>query len=150
MLSVNKTWIANTFFALTFFSFGTAMMDYFLVYPSRVIVGTAEFVQYHTLLKERIIPISVLPFLLMTLLNVWLIFVHPPGLPKSLIWLSLVLLVLDWISTAFIQIPMNVELGKGKNTELIHKVMQTNQVRVVLESAQALVIYLLMQKHNRI
>src|SRR5687768_3209751 len=62
----------HLFCALTFFSFGTAMMDYFLVYPSRAIVGDKEFIAYHTLLENAILPINVLPFFIITIQNVFL------------------------------------------------------------------------------
>ena len=57
----------HLFCGLSFFSCGTAMMDYFLVYPSRAIVGDREFVQYHSLLEAAILPVSVMPFLLITI-----------------------------------------------------------------------------------
>lgn len=108
MTSINKTVLANAFCALTFYSYGTAMMDYFLVYPSRAIVGAGEFVAYHALLENRILSISVAPFLLLTILNVVLLWQRPTGVPKSLLWLSLVCLLLDWASSVFVQIPINL------------------------------------------
>lgn len=128
---------AHTFIALTFFSYGTALMDYFLVYPSRLIVGTPEFVAYHALLEDRIIPISVVPFALLTVANALLLFFRPGGVSKSLVWASFICLFLDWISTAFVQIPMNLQLNAGKDVALIQAVMDTNWGRVVLESLQA-------------
>jgi hypothetical protein len=132
------------FISFTFFSYGTAMMDYFLVYPSRIIVGEQEFVAYHALLEERIIPISVIPFGLLTLLNMALLLFRMPRPVKHLVWASMVCLLADWLSTVFIQIPMNVELGKGKDLQLIRQVMDTNWVRVGLESAQATIALLIL------
>jgi hypothetical protein len=54
--------------------------------------------------------------------------------------------LIDWISTAFVQIPMNVRLGEGKDLALIQQVMDTNWGRVVLESLQAVLAFLLMLK----
>jgi hypothetical protein len=121
------------FTVASFYSYGTAMMDYFLVYPSRVLVGEEEFVAYHALLEERIIPISVIPFAVLTLLNISLLFFRLP---------------IDWISTAFVQIPMNVRLGEGKDLSLIQQVMDTNWGRVVLESLQAVLAFL-MVSHSK-
>ena len=58
-----------TFGTLSFYSFGTAMMDYFMLYPSRFLVGEKEFVSYHKLLESAIFPISVFPFLFITIVN---------------------------------------------------------------------------------
>jgi hypothetical protein len=130
-------WCVALFLAFTFFSYGTAMMDYFLVYPSRLIIGEMEFVTYHALLEERIIPISVIPFGLLTILNVLLFWFRPVNLPLKYVWASFVCLLLDWLSSIFLQIPMNLQLNAGKDAALIEQVMETNWGRVVLESAQA-------------
>ena len=140
------TTIFNLFAALTFFSFGTAMMDYFLVYPSRAIVGAEEFVAYHALLEDAIIPVSVLPFFIITLLNVVLFWKRPQGIPQSLVLGSFICLVLDWISSIFIQIPINLELNHGKDAILIQQVMDTNWGRVFLESLQAILVFMMMLK----
>ncbi|MCU0353038.1 MAG: hypothetical protein MUD08_04750 [Cytophagales bacterium] len=139
-------WLVPLFAAISFYSYGTALMDYFLVYPSRALVGEKEFVTYHALLEERIIPISVIPFAVLTLLNIVLLFFRLPRPVKRLVWASLICLLIDWISTAFVQIPMNVRLGEGKDLALIQQVMDTNWGRVVLESLQAVLAFLLMLK----
>ena len=137
-------WCTALFISLTFFSYGTAMMDYFLVYPSRLIIGEQEFVEYSALLAERIIPISVIPFGLLTILNVLLFWFRPGLLPKQYVWASFMCLFLDWISTAFFQIPMNIQAGTGKNVALLEQIMLTNWGRVVLESVQALIVLLML------
>jgi len=128
------------FIASTFYSYGTAMMDYFLVYPSRALIGEAEFVAYHALLDERIMTISVYPFALPTLLNLGLFRFRLPGIPAKLVYASFVCLMLDWISTIFVQIPMNLQLNEGRDLEVIEYVMETNWGRVVLESVQMLLV----------
>jgi hypothetical protein len=147
--SLKSLLTTNFFIAFTFFSYGTAMMDYFLVYPSRAIVGAREFIAYHALLEERILPISVIPFALLTILNVIMLWQRPANAPKMLIWLSLICLILDWVSSIFVQIPMNMQLNEGKDLLLIHQVMQTNYVRVLLESAQAVIALLILCKLNQ-
>jgi hypothetical protein len=137
-------WCAALFLALTFFSYGTAMMDYFLVYPSRLIVGEREFVAYHALLEARIIPISVIPFGLLTILNALLFRFRPASLPVGYVGASFACLVLDWLSSLFIQIPMNLQLNAGKDVALIGEVMATNWGRVVLESGQAALALLML------
>ncbi len=139
-------WCVALFLAFTFFSYGTAMMDYFLVYPSRLIVGEREFVAYHALLEARILPISVVPFAVLTLLNGVLLWLRPAGVPKKYVWASLLCLLLDWLSSIFLQIPMNLQLNAGKDVALIEQVMATNWGRVVLESAQAAVALLMLGK----
>lgn len=136
----------HLFCALSFFSFGTAMMDYFLVYPSRAIVGASEFVQYHALLEATILPVSVVPFVIITIQNVLLFWSRPKLVSRGLVIASVICLLLDWASSIFIQIPMNIELGHGKDIALIEEVMKTNWGRVVLESVQAIVVLVMMVK----
>lgn len=136
----------HLFCALSFFSFGTAMMDYFLVYPSRAIVGDGEFVAYHALLEAAIVPVSVIPFFVITIQNVFLFWSRPANVEKGLVVVSICCLLLDWISTIFVQIPMNVALNAGKDMSLIQKVIDTNWGRVFLESTQALSVLMMMLK----
>ncbi|MBC7920853.1 MAG: hypothetical protein H7Z75_07140 [Ferruginibacter sp.] len=143
--SVTNAWIAHAFLALTFYSYGTAMMDYFLVYPSRALIGEREFVVYHALLEERIVPISVVPFALLTVLNVLLFWFRPTGWSRQLVWASFGCLLVDWASSLFIQIPMNLRLNGGKDPALIQRVMETNWGRVFLETTQALLAFRLLQ-----
>lgn len=134
----------HLFCALSFFSFGTAMMDYFLVYPSRAVVGSEEFVAYHALLEAAILPVSVLPFFIITIQNVFLFWSRPANVGKGLVLVSLCCLLLDWASSIFVQIPMNLQLNEGKDLALIQKVMDTNWARIFLESLQAFVVLVMM------
>ena len=136
----------HTFCALSFFSFGTAMMDYFLVYPSRAIVGEDEFVSYHSLLENAIIPVSVLPFLVITIQNIFLFWSRPANVEKGLIVISLCCLLLDWTSSILVQIPLNLQLNNGKDMMLIQQVIDTNWGRVFLESLQAFFVLIMMVK----
>ena len=120
------------------------MMDYFLVYPSRYVVGTNEFIAYHQLLESAIIPVSVFPFLLIIVFNILLIWFRPSLVPKNLIWASLVCLLLDFISTALFQAPWNLELSEGKNIALMQKITDTNWVRVFLEIAQVIIVFIML------
>jgi hypothetical protein len=136
--------ILTAFCCLSFYSVGTAFMDYFLVYPSRAIVGVNEFVSYHDLLEKAILPVSVIPFFIITILNGILSLRRPKSVSKRLLWASFICLILDWISSIFIQIPMNLELNNGKDPVLIQKVMDTNWGRIFLESLQAIIAFVMM------
>ena len=129
-----------------FFSFGTAMMDYFLVYPSRAIVGEQEFIAYHALLEAAILPISVIPFLVITVQNIFLLWFRPAMVEKGLVVVSLCCLLLDWASSISYQIPMNLQLNHGKDMVVIQQVMDSNWGRVFFESLQALSVLVMMLK----
>jgi hypothetical protein len=120
------------------------MMDYFLLYPSRFLVGEKEFIDYHKLLESAIFPVSVYPFLLINAMNILLLCFKPSGVSKTLVWISLACLILDLISTVLFQAPWNMELSSGKNVELMQKITDTNWVRVFLESTQAIVVVIML------
>jgi hypothetical protein len=136
--------VFSLFCCLSFFSFGTAAMDYFLVYPSRAIVGEHEFIAYHDLLEAAILPVSVVPFFLITILNGILLWRRPPGVSTGLLVTTLVCLIIVWLSSIFIQIPMNLQLNDGKNMELIQQVIDTNWGRVVFETTEAVLCFVML------
>lgn len=134
------------FCAISCYSFGTAMMDYFLLYPSRFLVGEKEFATYHSFLEGAILPISVFPFLLIIILNIFLVWFRPDWVSKKLIWTSLVCLILDLISTAVFQAPWNFELSEGKNVALMQKITDTNWGRVFLETTQVIIVVVMLDQ----
>ena len=139
-----STFFFILFCALSCYSYGTAMMDYFLLYPSRFLIGDKEFIDYHNLLESAILPISVYPFLLIIFMNVIMLWFKPFGISKTLVWISLICLILDLTSTALFQAPWNMALSAGKNVALMQKISDTNWVRVFLETAQAIVVVIML------
>jgi hypothetical protein len=134
------------FCLLSFYSFGTAMMDYFMLYPSRFFVGENEFVQYHQFLESTIMPISVFPFLAIIVMNILIFWFRSPYVSKKLLWISCACLIIDLLSTVLIQAPWNFELSEGKNIELMEKITNTNWLRVILESSQVIVVFLMLKQ----
>lgn len=57
----------------------------------------------------------------------------------SFIWLIPFIMVLFvWLSTFLIQVPIHNQLGLGKDTALIQKLVQTNWIRTVLWTIKAI------------
>lgn len=133
------------FCLLSFYSYGTAMMDYFMLYPSRFFVGESEFVQYHQFLESAIMPISVFPFLVIIVMNILIFWFRPPYIPGKLLWISFACLIIDLLSTVLIQAPWNFELSEGKNIVLMEKITNTNWLRVILETSQVLVVFFMLK-----
>jgi hypothetical protein len=134
------------FCLFSFYSFGTAMMDYFLLYPSRFLVGESEFVQYHQFLESAILPISVFPFLIVIIFNIAVFWFRPLHISKKLLWMSLVCLLIDLASTILFQAPWNFELSEGKDIVLMQKITDTNWLRVFLETTQIVLVFLMLKR----
>jgi hypothetical protein len=122
------------------------MMDYFLLYPSRFLVGESDFIQYHKFLESAILPTSVFPFLIVIIINIAVFWFRPLHISKKLLWLSLSCLLLDLASTILFQAPWNFELSKGKDIDLMQKITDTNWLRVFLETTQVVLVFLMLRR----
>jgi hypothetical protein len=134
------------FCLLSFYSFGTAMMDYFMLYPSRFLVGENDFVQYHKFLESAIMPVSVFPFLIIIVLNIAIFWFMPPFVSRKLLGASLACLIVDLISTVLLQAPWNFQLSEGKDIVLMQKITDTNWLRVFLETSQVVLVFLMLKR----
>ncbi len=123
--------ITTAFFALAFYGFGAGMMDSFVVYHTWRFIGEAEFATAHMESGSRIVPFFVLPMLVTTIFLVLLFWHRPKVISRKLLWAALLCMIIPWTSSAFIQIPMQMELDKGKNDELLHQLIVTDWIRVI-------------------
>ena len=128
---MKKSWIIILFFILSFYCFGAGMMDSFAMYHSWLFVGENEFSEMHQAVGKRIILIVVLPMLVLTALCVLLLWHRPSAVSKRSVIAALLTLLAGWASSAFIQIPMQVELDKGKNAALLEQLIHSDWIRVV-------------------
>jgi len=124
-------WITTIFFALFFYGLGAGMMDSFVVYHTWKFIGPSEFANAHVESGRRIVPFFVIPMLLMTVFLVLLFWYRPGVISRKELWLALVCAIIPWLSSAFIQIPMQVELSKGKNEVLLQQLISTDWIRII-------------------
>jgi hypothetical protein len=125
----NKTsiWLFLISFALVFYGMGASFVESFVNYPTWRLIGANEFRAYHQVLSPLIIGYMVIPMLITTMLTMLLLWFRPAPLPRWAIWLSVVLQLMIWFSTAAIQVPMQVQLGRdGLSLPLIERLILTN------------------------
>jgi hypothetical protein len=144
--STNARWISPVFFALVFYILGASLMDGFAVYHTWRFVGEAEFVKMHIESGSRIIPFLVLPALVMTFFLVLQFWHRPKAVSRRLIWIAVPCVVITWLSSAFIQIPMQMELDKGKNVELLNALILSDWIRVIPTFVLAAVVFIMVKK----
>ena len=114
-------------FALIFYGLGASFVESFVNYPTWRLIGSAEFLAYHQALGPLVIGYMVVPMVLTTVLTILLAWFRPPLIPRWAIWLSVVLQMIVWISTAAIQIPIQMQLGSsGLSLPLIDHLIVTN------------------------
>ena len=120
-------WLFLITFALTFYGMGASFVESFVNYPTWRLIGPGEFVAYHRALSPLIIGYMVIPLVVATFLTLLLAWFRPLPIPPWAIWVSVVLQVISWISTATIQIPIQMELSaNGLSLPLIDQLIFTN------------------------
>src|SRR5687767_13997732 len=109
-----SAWIFIVFVLVIFYSTGAGFLESFVNYPLWHIIGpSSSWVPYHTALGPKIIVALAIPSLPLSLiLNILLIFFRPLSIPKWTVWTCLIMLLVAFISTITIQIPMQIELDK--------------------------------------
>lgn len=129
MQTSNKTsiWLFLISFALVFYGMGASFVESFVNYPTWRLIGANEFRAYHQALSPLVIGYMVIPMLITTILTMILVWFRPAPVPRWAIWLSLVLQLMIWVSTAAIQLPIQVQLSReGLSLSLIERLISTN------------------------
>lgn len=120
-------WVFITAFALVFYTTGAAFIESFVNYPSWPLIGESEFIAYHRFISPRVLMLLVVPAVLGTVCNILMLWFRPQSIPRWSVWLSIALQAIVWISSAAIQIPIQVQLSaKGLSMPLIERLIQTN------------------------
>lgn len=126
-----KSNLTVLFFMLSFYCFGAGMLDSFALYHSWLFVGEDEFAAVHQAAGQRIVLIFVLPTFVLTIITILLFWYRPSIIPKYLIWMALGCQLVSWLSSAFIQIPIQLELDKGKDEALLNRLISTDWIRII-------------------
>lgn len=129
--SSHAVWVTTAFFMLSFYGLGAGMMDSFVVYHTWKFIGAVEFAEAHRASGSRIVPIFVFPMLLMTIFLILMFWHRPTVISRKMLWMSLICTVIPWLSSAFIQIPMQGQLSQGKNVALLNELIYTDWIRII-------------------
>jgi len=122
-----STWLFLITFSLMFYGVGASFVESFVNYPTWRLIGAGEFLNYHHTLGPLVIGYMVIPMILGTVLTITLVWFRPAGVPGWAIWLSIGLQLIIWLSTAFIQVPIQIELSSsGLSLPLVDRLITTN------------------------
>ena len=109
-------------------------------YPLFAQVGLEAFQEYHSRHTQWITPI-VGPLMLLELGTALLLTQSPlDATPMWQLWVGLGLIVVIWLSTALLQIPLHNALGSGLNEDTIQKLVTTNWVRTVAWTLRSVLV----------
>jgi hypothetical protein len=104
-------WLFVFTFALFFYFTGAAFIESFVNYPSWRLIGAGEFIAYHRSLNVGIVAFLVAPGLLATICTILMLWWRPAEISRWSVWVAIALQVIIWVSTAFLQIPMQMEFN---------------------------------------
>jgi hypothetical protein len=106
-------------------------------YPSFHYIDKLSFTNFHHF-HERRISIIVMPLMLIELTTSTALYIN--NMSSIVFALNLLIVVLIWCSTFFVQVPIHSILSKKKDKELIEKLVNTNWIRTFLWSMRMLLI----------
>src|SRR5687767_5927445 len=117
---MKEKWIFVIAFALVCYGNGAGFIESFVNYPSWPLIGAAEFTAYHRFISPRVLMFLVAPALLGTVFTILMLWARPATIPVWAVWAAIATQVVVWVSTATIQVPIQIQLGEhGLSVSLI-------------------------------
>lgn len=148
MKSSDIIFIANL--VSTLFLVGLIWTIQVVHYPLFGAVGEAGFVDYQVKHQAFITPVVGPPMIIEIVTAILLVSFCPTVIPKRTAILGVVLVVVIWLSTAFIQVPCHNELTTGFNASVHDRLVASNWIRTIAWSLRGgLVIWMLVRIVNR-
>ena len=114
-------------FALVMYGNGAAFIESFVNYSSWHLIGAAEFTTYHQFITPRVLAFLVVPAAIGTVFTVLMLWFRPDAVPAWAVWVAIGFQSVLWISTATIQVPIQLQLSAdGFSLPLIDRLVATN------------------------
>lgn len=129
-----------TQFASTWAMVGLIWFVQIVHYPMFDRVGEAGFQTYEQI-HQRLTTWVVAPLMLAELITAGLLlWFRPVGVPNWLLWMGAGLVVVNWASTAFIQVPLHTKLLEGFDQASYERLISTNWIRTIAWSLRGLIV----------
>lgn len=136
------------FFALSFYGFGAGIMDSFVIYDGWNYVGANEFPELHQAMGQKIISFYVFPLMVLTVFTIILYWSRPASIPRGWITMALIAQMAVWLSSIFIQIPIQFQLDQGKDQALLDKLITTDWIRIIGWLAYMVIVVAMLYRIN--
>lgn len=129
-------------FATTFYLLGLILTIQFVHYPGFIYVDRKLFPKFHLFHVRRISLIVMIPMVVELLGSIALAALSP----NIFHFILVILVLLIWISTAFLSVPKHNKLAKEKNSLIISQIVLTNWPRTILWTSRAAILTYLIIK----
>jgi len=130
---MNKATFTLLYFMLCFYCLGASLMEHFAVDRAWIYAGPKEFPLLHHESGQGILTVYVIPLICLTLFTVLMLWYRLPEVSKKWVWAGLLCHGVTWISRAFIQIPMQLQLDKAKDAALLEHLVATDWLRIMAQ-----------------
>jgi hypothetical protein len=128
--------------ASTLFLTGVIWVIQLVQYPFFSHFDPESFTKYHDEYRFWITPVVAPPMIVELLSATFLLFYPPENIDSNFLRLGLVLTVIIWASTFFLQVPLHEKLAVGFDAKTHSRLVNTNWLRTVAWSLRAaLVLY---------
>lgn len=128
--------------AATLFLTGVIWTTQLVQYPSFACFDAETFTKHHDEYRQWITPVVAPPMIVELLTAIFLLFYPTENIDSKLLWLGLILTLIVWASTFFVQVPLHERLARGFDAQAIKNLVNTNWIRTAAWSLRgALVLY---------
>lgn len=111
-------------------------------YPYFSEVSAENFPKYHAAHTFWITPVVAPAMIVELLTSIFIIFYPPENIDFKLLWFGLILAVIVWASTFFLQVPQHNKLALGFDAQAHKTLVNSNWIRTLAWSLRgALVLY---------
>ena len=127
---------------LSFIAVGLIWTIQLVHYPSMKYIPKDRFPEYHNFHSIRI-SILAIPLMFAELVtSTILLYQNLNNAIQTIFLVNLILVLLIWLSTFLIQVPLHNALSKEKNTEKLSKLIFSNWIRTILWTARSILMIL--------
>lgn len=126
--------------ASTLYMVGVIWIVQILVYPLMERVGAENYSAYHNLHTTRIAPIVAPAMIIELLTAIYFVFASFENVDRRYFWINLALVLIIWISTFLLQVPLHEKLAAGFAAEVQQKLVLTNWIRTIAWSLRGALV----------
>ena len=131
-------------FSFTLYMLGIIYLIQAINYPLFALVDKDHFPKYHALHIRQTSKVIAIPMLLETITLITLLWWGPGYRTQPLFITAAVLLVLIWLVTFLISVPLHNKLSGGFDSQVCHRLIVTNWIRTIAWTIRALILFQLL------
>lgn len=134
---ISMSWIFIIHLFLTLYMTGVIWFVQLVHYPLMGKIGEEAFLEYELHHQNRMFWVVGIQMVIELVTGIWLLLQQSYN---PLQWWNVLLLLVIWASTFFIQSPLHNKLGNGYRVEWQQKLVDTNWVRTVAWTLRSLIL----------